>query len=123
MCTEAVVLDRTAPVIVDHAGTVFTRTDTIHPVILVGKATTRPAQIGDAEFLECAQHIVAIAIGIGNRGILTYPESTIDTGTEVFGKLAVDMTANHILTLLRMECQGGFALRYGRHGTEKCQGA
>ena len=51
MRTEAVVLDGTSPVVVTQRGTLILRTDTVHPVIIVGKATTWPTHHGNLQSL------------------------------------------------------------------------
>ena len=51
MCTETVVLNRSAPVIINHLRTVCFRADTVHPVIFVGEATARPTENRNSQIL------------------------------------------------------------------------
>ena len=103
MRTETVVFDRTSPVIVHHLGTVFLRTDPVHPVGLIGKATSRPAEVGDFQLFQGVQHVVSVAPGIGNFGFGADPKPSIDTGSEMFGELAVDVFADLLVPLLRID--------------------
>ena len=90
MCAETVVLNRSAPVVVDHTGTVLARTDAVGPVILVGKTAAGPAEHGDMQFPEGGKHVVAVAVGVGHGRFRAYPQTTIDACAEMLGKLAVD---------------------------------
>ena len=44
MCTKRIVFNRSTPVVVLHLGTFVARTNTVHPVIFIGKATAWPTQ-------------------------------------------------------------------------------
>ena len=77
--TEGVVLDGASPVVVLHLGTLLLRTDTVHPVILVGEAATWPTENRNLEGLEGVEHILAITVDVGYLRVLAYPETTIDT--------------------------------------------
>ena len=103
MRTEAVVFDRAAPVVVHHLRTVFFRADAVHPMIFVGKATARPAQVRDLQVFQGLEHIVPIPLRIGYIGFGTDPEPAIDAGSEVFGELTVDMFADLLVPLLRID--------------------
>ena len=103
MRTETVVFDRTSPVIVHHLGTVFLWTDPVHPVVFIGKATSRPAEVGDFQLFQGVQHVVSVAPGIGNFGFWADPKPSIDTGSEMFGELAVDVFADLLVPLLRID--------------------
>ena len=67
MRAEAVVFNHTTPVGVDHFRPVLAGTNTVHPVVLIGEASSRPAQVRDAYILKCIDHVVADAAGVGNR--------------------------------------------------------
>ena len=103
MRTEAVVFDRAAPVVVHHFRTVFFRADAVHPVVFVGEAAARPAEVGDFQFFQGIQHVVSIALCIGYFGFGADPKPAIDTGPEVFGELTVDMFADLLVSLLRID--------------------
>jgi hypothetical protein len=57
-------------------------------VVVVGIAAARPAKHRDQPF-EILDGLFAVAIDIGDVGILPDPETAIDTGSEVFGELAM----------------------------------
>ena len=103
MCTETVVFNCTSPVIVYHFGAVLFRTDTVHPVIFIGKAATRPTKYGNLKFFQCIEYVGTITFDIGNIRIFSYPKSTIDTGAQMFGKLAVDFFGNNLCALVGMK--------------------
>ena len=66
MCTERVILDGSSPVVVAQRRTLVLRTDTVHPVIVVGKAAARPSQHRHLQRLECFKHILSVAVNVGN---------------------------------------------------------
>ena len=103
MGSETVIFDRSAPVVVDHFRTVLFRAYTVHPVILIGKAAARPAEVGDFQLFQGVQHVVSVAPGIGNFGFGADPKPSIDTGSEMFGELAVDVFADLLVSLLRID--------------------
>ncbi len=49
------------------------------------------------------QHVVAIAPGIGYFGFGADPQPAVDAGSEVFGELSVDMFADLLCSLLRID--------------------
>ena len=83
MRTEGVVLDRAAPVVVSQRGTLVLRTDTVHPVVVVGKTAAWPAQHGHLQSLQRLKNVLAIALDVRNLRVLAHPEAAIDTGAEV----------------------------------------
>ena len=103
MCTETVVFNCTSPVIVYHFGAVLFRTDTVHPVIFIGKTATRPTKYGNLEFFQCIEYVGTITFDIGNIRIFSYPKSTINTGAQMFGKLAVNFFGNNLCALVGMK--------------------
>jgi putative uncharacterized protein (fragment) len=72
-------------------------------VVFVGEAAARPAEVGDFQFFQGIQHVVPIALCIGYFGFGADPKPAIDTGPEVFGELAVDMFADLLVSLLRID--------------------
>ena len=79
MSTEGVVLDGASPVVVLHLWTLFLRTDTVHPVILIGEATAWPTEYGNLKGLKGIEHILTITIDIRYLGVFTYPQTSVDT--------------------------------------------
>ena len=77
--TEGVVLDGASPVVVLHLWTLFLRTDTVHPVILVGEASARPTENRYLKGLKGVEHILTITIDIRYLGVFTYPQTSVDT--------------------------------------------
>ena len=60
-------------------------------MIFVRKAAARPAENGHSDISESLDDIVSYAVGIGDRGILADVDPLIDTSSEVFGKVTVDL--------------------------------
>ena len=112
--TEGVVLNGSAPVVVLHLGSLAARTYAVHPVILVGKAATGPSEHRHMQVLECAEHILAVAVDVGNRRVFAHPQTAVDARTEMFGKLSVDFLVYLMcaLTGVHGHC------RVLRHGSE-----
>ncbi len=100
MGSETVVFDSASPVVVHHFGAVFFRADTVHPVVFIGKAASRPAKDGYTELLQCIEYVGAITVDVGNIGVLTYPKSAIDTSSQMLCKLAVDFFGNDLFALV-----------------------
>ena len=57
MGAEVVVLLDVAPVAVDDRGADLLGTDAVLPVVLVGEAATRPAEIGDGDLSQRLDHV------------------------------------------------------------------
>src|SRR5690606_20420050 len=89
---ERVGFDRTAPVRVDGAAAF--RTDPVAPVVFVGEASARIADIGNLESLQRVDHVRAYPANVGDVGIGPYPDAAIDAGAEVLGELAEDVPAD-----------------------------
>ena len=88
---EVVVFDDATPVGVEHGGALGAVADAIHPVVLVGEAAARPAQLRHAEILEGGEHVVAVAFGVGDGRVGADPDALVDAVAEVLGELAVDV--------------------------------
>ena len=88
--TEAVVLDNAAPVGVNHLLAAFLRTDTVLPVILIRKASARPAQYRNFDIFQCFNNIGTHSIHVRNIGIFSYIESFINTSSQMLRKLSLD---------------------------------
>ena len=100
MGSETVIFDRSAPVVVDHFRTVLFRAYTVHPVILIGKAAARPAEVGDLQLFQGVEHIITIPLCIRYVRVGTHPKAAINTSSEMLGKLSVDVFADLLCSLL-----------------------
>ena len=78
MCTERVVFYRSAPVVVLHLRALGLWTDTVHPVVLVGKAAARPSEDRYLQRLEGFEDIFPIALYVWDRGVFANPQTAID---------------------------------------------
>src|SRR5207245_4295791 len=61
---EAVVLHDPAPMNVDSPGPLFRRADAVPPVVLIGNAATRPAQVGDLDLAKGFDDVATNAAGV-----------------------------------------------------------
>ena len=102
VCSEAVIFYGSSPVVVDHTRTFFTRTNTVHPMVFIGKASSRPAEYRHFQVFQCFEHIFTITFNIRYGRIFSYPKTSIDTCTEVFGKLTINFLIDDLFSLLRM---------------------
>ena len=91
---EGVVLDHVAPVRVHHAGTQLARADPVAPVVVVGEAAARPAQVRDADAAQRLHHVEADPALVRGRGALPHPESAVDAAPQVLGEVAVDVAGD-----------------------------
>lgn len=110
MCSETIIFHCTSPIVIDHSGAVLFRTDTIHPMIFIGKTSARPTKHRHFQVFQCLKHIITIALGIGNFRILTYPQASIDTGSQMLCKLPVNMFTDDFFPLLGMYIDSRFLL-------------
>ena len=92
-------------------------------MVFVGEASARPSQHGHLQILQRLQHVVAIALGVGDVGLGTHPEPAIDAAAEVFCELAVDFLVDFLFALARMDgtcdvlCLGGECHRGAEEGS------
>ncbi|OPZ70388.1 MAG: hypothetical protein BWY82_02081 [Verrucomicrobia bacterium ADurb.Bin474] len=91
MGSKVIVFDDTAPMGVEHAWAFLAWADAITPVVFVRKTPAGPTQLWNLQFLQRSQHVIAVAVGIGNRRIRSDPDSFVNAMAEVFGELTVDV--------------------------------
>ena len=78
-------------------------TDTVHPMILVSKATTWPTHHRHLDVLQSLQHIVAVTLSVRNLRVRTNPQTTIDTCTQVLSKLTVDLLIDFLHCIVHLQ--------------------
>jgi hypothetical protein len=66
--------------------------DSVHPMIIVGKASARPAQHGNAKLPERIDHILADPLNIGYRRIISNPKTPINASAQMLRKMPVDIS-------------------------------
>ena len=106
--TEGIVFHHATPVRIHHFRTTFARTDTIAPMIFIGKTATRPTEIWNLNFFQSSHNIIAIAIGIRNGRLGTHPNATINTMTKMFREMTINMTGNFVFCLISLHYQRCF---------------
>ena len=114
MGAEGVVLHHIAPVRVDHPGTVLARADAVAPVVIVGEAAARPAQVRDAQRLEGLHHVEPDACLVRDLGVFAHPEPAVDAAAQVLGKVAVHVAGDRGAGDVKVDDGGGG----GSHGEE-----
>jgi hypothetical protein len=80
-------------------------TNTILPVVLIGKTASRPTNDGYVQVLQRTKHIVTETASVRDVGILTNPDSAINATPEVLGKLTVEIAADGIAGLVGLNSQ------------------
>ena len=103
MGAKRVVLDGASPVVVSQGGALFPGTYAVHPVVVVGKASSRPAQYGYLQCFQCVEDVFSISLDIRNRRVFTHPESSIDARPQVFGKLSVNLAVDFRFRLVGIQ--------------------
>ena len=83
------------------ARSVFLRTDAVFPVIIVRETAARPSQDGKFEVGEQLESVLAKSVLVG---AVTVPDTAVDTASQVFGEVAVDLGRDTIDRCLRMYC-------------------
>jgi hypothetical protein len=111
MCTEAVIFRNASPVSVDHFRALIAWPDTVTPVVFVGKATTRPTQVGYINMFKGGDNIVSHAIRIRDFRVFPYPKTIIDTSSQMLGKLSVNVSVDRFCTQIGINNHLGFLLR------------
>ena len=91
MRAECVRLDHSAPVGIECCGSL---TDAVAPVVVVGKAAARPADVRHLKRLERGDHVIANAARVRDRGIWTDPYAIVDAVPEMLSKLAKNVAIN-----------------------------
>ena len=114
MSTERVVFDGASPVVVLHLGAFVFRADAVHPVILVGKASSWPSQYRNLEGFQSLEHILAIAVDVWYLRVFAYPKSAVDARTKVFSKLSINLLMDFLCALVYMHCNLG-VVSHSRH--------
>ena len=102
-----------APTRIGPAWPFVTRTDTVAPLILIGKTSTRPAQHWNMQFFQRVDHVVAQAVRVWNGRVLSHPETVVNQASEVFGKLAVEVPVDDPARLVHPHRERGF-VRFSR---------
>lgn len=120
MGAEVVVFRDAAPVGVNHGRTLFAWSETITPMVLVGKTTSRPPQNRDMQVPQRRYHIVADAARIRDGAVLTHPNSFIDASTKVLGEMTVNVAADRILRLVCLDDQLILASLSAKRGGDFC---
>ena len=67
MGAKAVILHHAAPMAVDHAPPLGARADAVAPVIFIGKAAARPAQVGNVDPAQRVKRVIAQPSRVGDR--------------------------------------------------------
>ena len=120
---EVIVFHDAAPVGVDHRRAFFAGSDAVAPVVLIGEAAARPAELRHLERFQGGHHVVAITPGVRDGRALPHPDAFVDAAAEVLGEMAVDVLVDHRPGLGGVEDQrGAVAVRFSGanrgHGRE-----
>jgi hypothetical protein len=83
---------------VDHLGTILLRANTVLPMVLIGKASAGPAEVWNFDMPQGSNYVIPYTPGIGyNRRrfrIVSHPIAPVYAPSQVFRKVAVNVTAN-----------------------------
>ena len=113
MGPEGIGLDHLSPVDVDLPRPLGARADAVAPVVIVGKAAARPAEIGAIQILQRRDHVIADSPRIGDRRVFPHPQAVIDAAAQMLHEVAIDMPAYRSLGLVAMD-RGRGPERFGR---------
>src|SRR4029453_13189336 len=89
---ECVRLDNAAPVGVERLWP--QRADALAPVVFVGEAAARPANVRHLDRLQRGDDVIADAASIRNRGIRADPYTLISAVAEMLGELAENVAVD-----------------------------
>ena len=105
MSTKRVVFYGSAPVIILHLRALFLRSNTVHPVIFVSKASARPTKNRNLKRLQRIENVLTITLDIRDVRIFPYPKTTINAGTKMLSKLSINLFMNFLRTLVNVNGQ------------------
>lgn len=88
-------------------------------MVFICKATSGPTQYRHLELFEGVEHIRTVALRVRNFAVRSYPQSSVDTGTEVLSELSVDFFVDLIFALVSMDSDYGVL---GRSIERECCG-
>ena len=120
---EAVVLHHAAPVDVDAPGPLLRGADPVLPVVLIGEAAARPAQVRDLDLAEGLDDVLANAARVRDPGSGADPQPVVDAAAQMFGEVPVDVAADLRTRLARADRQRGAPGLLGEHHVRcrRCQ--
>src|SRR6184192_4983167 len=116
---EAVVFGHVAPHGVDDRGTLLGRADPVLPVVAIGVAAARPADVRDLDLAQRRDHVVT---QVPAAGTALGPEAVVDAAPQMLGELAVDVAADGVAPLVGVDDESGtLPERRGGQGEDQSQ--
>src|SRR5690242_13841408 len=97
MGTKTVVFHNATPMRIYHLWSGRSFPDPIVPMILICEASTWPAEIRYFDLLKRIHYVGADPSRVCNRRVFLHEKSSINTSAQVFGKMTVNVTADHML--------------------------
>jgi hypothetical protein len=94
-------------------------TDPFAPMVLVSKATARPANIGHLQRPERGNNVIANAARIWNRGIGPDPDAFVESVTQVLSKLSEEVAIDLRAGLGCVDGQMSSFLGHDRHSQNR----
>ena len=91
MCAEVIVFNNTAPVGVYHIRALVLITYSVTPVVVVSKTAARPSEYWYIKLFKRVYYISSHSVYILYSAVRFYINSFIDTASEVFRKLTVNI--------------------------------
>ena len=91
-----------APVDIERSRPLVARPDPVAPVIIVGKATARPAKNRNVKLLKSLKNVFEVSSLVWNSRVWTDPQPTIDASAKMFRKLPLDFGRDHGIGLCRI---------------------
>ena len=94
MCAKAVVFYGAAPAGIYHTAAVLLGTDTVPPVVFVGKAAARPAENRQMQRPEGFHNVLAHSFYIRNIRIFSHIDAIVNTASQMLRKLSIDFRSD-----------------------------
>src|SRR5215813_566168 len=111
MGAETVVLNVAAPMNVDSLRALRVWSNPVAPVIVISKASSRPAQNGNTEFAKIFNRLFTIAVDVRNGGIFANPQPSIHTRTKMLSEMSVELRPH----------QSDLHIRANQHALRVCR--
>jgi hypothetical protein len=104
-------------------GSLLNRANTVSPVIVIRKASTRPSQNRDSKFFQIFDGLLPVTSDVWNRRVLSYPQTTINAGTQMFGKVRMKLRLDHSYLGVRSNLHAARGRSIGKKilGNECCK--
>ena len=118
---EGIGVDHAAPCGVERCRPLPGWADSFTPVVLIGKAAARPANVGHLQRTQGGNNVLADSASVRNRGIRANPDALVKAMPEILRELAEDVAVDLRSSLGYVDGQMSSFLGHEWHGRNQKQ--